>query len=106
MSADPADLSDLSFIVRDVVDLRARPADTDAATWELMISEWRGMSSAERARMVRALWSASTRMAVIGIRERHPDASDLEVLYRLGVLRMGKDLVKQAVGWDADAHGY
>ncbi len=44
-------------------------------------------------------------MAIIGIRERHPDASDEEVLYRLGALRIEKELMRSAVGWDPDVHG-
>ena len=99
-------LSVPSLIVGGVADLRARPADTDEETWQRLNAGWEQMSPAQRADLVRTLWAAATRMAVIGIRERHPDASDTEVRYRLGVLRMGRDLVKQAVGWDADIHGY
>ncbi|MGH8924288.1 MAG: hypothetical protein ACRDWA_06590 [Acidimicrobiia bacterium] len=88
-----------------MADLRARPGDTSLEIWQKMIAGWRTMPSQAKARTVKALSSASTRMAIIGIRERHPDASDEEVLYRLGALRIEKELMRSAVGWDPDVHG-
>lgn len=70
-----------------------------------MIASYRAMPIEEKAQLIRRLEAGATRMAVIGIRERFPDASDEEVRLRLGALRIEPALMVAAFGWDPDVRG-
>ena len=61
----------------------------------LQIEAWRRMTPVEKA----AAMSQATRdvvtLALSGIRQRHPDASDRECFIRLAALQLGPTLVRQ-----------
>lgn len=62
---------------------------------------WRAMPPERKAALVDA-WSADVRrLALAGVRERHPDASEEELRMRLGVLLYGEELIRAAYGWEA-----
>jgi hypothetical protein len=42
----------------------------------------------------------------VGIRERHPTASERELRLRLAALKYGRDLMVRACGWDPDVEGW
>ncbi len=49
--------------------------------------------------------AASDAMAMAGLRSRHPQASEEELRLRLAALRLGRDLMVRAFGWDPEALG-
>ncbi len=59
------------------------------------------MSPAEKAARVVALTRAANTLALAGLRVRHPEASDGELLLRLAAIRLGPDLVRRVYGWSA-----
>jgi hypothetical protein len=63
------------------------------------------MSPAEKARRVSDLTVGACRMSIAGLRQRHPGASEAELLLRLAVLRLGAETVARAYGWVAPRDG-
>jgi hypothetical protein len=59
------------------------------------------LSPEQRWQRVRDLNAAANTMALAGLRSRHPEASERELLLRLAVLRLGADLVEVVYGWRA-----
>jgi hypothetical protein len=66
---------------------------------------YRRMSPAEKAARVRALTLAVNTLALAGLRQQHPMASEEELRLRLAVRRLGADAVAQAYGWRAPRDG-
>lgn len=80
-------------------------SDTDPVVRRLQIERLRAMTPAQRGALMEALTRDCEQLAIAGIRSRHPNATEHEVLMRLGVLRNGPELMKAAYGWDADVEG-
>jgi hypothetical protein len=59
----------------------------------------------ERARLIRDLTLGASMLAVAGLRRRHPQATERELLLRLAVLRLGADVVERVYGWRAPDDG-
>ncbi len=59
------------------------------------------MTFAEKARIVRDLTRTVDTLALAGARQRHPDASERELLLHLAAVRLGLDLTFRAYGWRA-----
>lgn len=70
--------------------------DTDAEAERRQIERWRAMSPAETLALVGELNAACDRMALAGIRMRHPGASEREQFLRLAVIKLGHDLALHA----------
>ena len=66
----------------------------------------RAMTPAERAAVVAELNNAADEMARAGILLRYPDADEREIFLRLTALKIGRDLMVQAYGWDPDVEGW
>jgi hypothetical protein len=64
-------------------------ADTTADVERRQIEAWRRMSAAEKLRLVSEATEAVTRLALAGIRRRHPEASERECFLRLAAIRIG-----------------
>jgi hypothetical protein len=77
----------------------ARPADTTPEAWAKQFELYRRMTPAQKARLVREVTLAANALALAGLRQRHPDAGESELLLRLAVLRLGEELVARAYGW-------
>jgi len=80
-------------------DLANRPAilarDTSVDAERLQIEAWRRMSPLEKAEIVSQATSDTLTLALSGIRQRHPDASERECFIRLAALRLGPTLVRE-----------
>lgn len=72
--------------------------DTSVAAQKMIDRRYAEMSVAERADRLRAVTLAANRMALAGLRLRHPDATDRELLLALARLRLGDDLVDRVYG--------
>lgn len=46
------------------------------------------------------------RLALAGVRSRHPQADERECLLRIASLYLPTDLMRKAFGWDPDEKGY
>jgi hypothetical protein len=68
--------------------------DTSADAERRQVDIWRAMSTDEKARLVGRLTIAVQELALAGIRERHPGASDRECFLRLAVFKLGPALVR------------
>lgn len=56
------------------------------------------MTPAEKLRCVEDLTRTANTLSLAGLRRRHPEATEGELLLRLAVLRLGEDLVRKAYG--------
>jgi hypothetical protein len=54
------------------------------------------MSATQKADLITALNRAAREMALAGVRQRYPGASDREVFLRLAILTLGPELARQA----------
>ena len=71
------------------------PDDTPADVRHRLIEGWRVMSPARKAALVDA-WSRDCRaLAMAGLRDRHPSATETELLRRLGVLLYGETVMRE-----------
>jgi hypothetical protein len=69
--------------------------DTSAKVERLQIEAWRRMSPLEKARIMSEATSDALTLALAGIRQRHPGASERECFLRLAALQLGPTLVLQ-----------
>jgi hypothetical protein len=70
-------------------------ADTTAEIEDRQIAVWRRMSPAERLQLVRDATRAVTDLALAGIRQRHPGASERECFLRLAAIRIGVEATRR-----------
>ena len=61
------------------------------------------MTPAEKLRRVRDLTRGAALLSLAGLRLRHPDESDAQLLRRLAALRLGEDAIARA--YDAGTPG-
>lgn len=80
--------------------------DTPAAVEAIVVERWRLMSPLERFEQVAALNDSCMTMAEAGVRLRHPSASEHDVRLRVLSLRLGRDLMISAYGWDPAVEGW
>jgi hypothetical protein len=67
-------------------------SDTAAHAEALQVRAWRNMTPAQIARLVDDLSSATRALALAGLRERHPDATEPELVARLAAITLGPEL--------------
>jgi hypothetical protein len=69
--------------------------DTSADVEHLQIEAWRRMSPLEKTRIMSRATRDTVTLALAGIRQRHPGASERECFIRLAALQLGPTLVRQ-----------
>jgi hypothetical protein len=69
--------------------------DTSADVERLQIEAWRRMSPLEKAGIMSQATNDALTLALSGIRQRHPGASERECFLRLAALQLGPTLVRQ-----------
>jgi hypothetical protein len=79
-------------------------ADTDPRALEVWLDLIRGKTPGERIEMAFRLTDLALRMAEAGVRARYPEASEREVFLRSAALRIPRDLMIRAYGWDPEEH--
>ena len=70
-------------------------ADSSPTVERLQIDAWRRMSPLHKARTVDGLTRTAQLLALAGIRQRHPDASERECFLRLSVLKLGSEATRR-----------
>ena len=70
--------------------------DTAPDIEDRQVAAWREMPAARKADLVTALSGAAREMALAGVRQRYPGASDREHFLRLALLTLGPELARRA----------
>ncbi len=84
---------------------RTQSPDTSREAEEMQFDHWRGLTPAQKARLVAGLTRMTNQLARAGIRLRHPHASDREVALRLMALRVDPKTMIEFFGWDPEREG-
>ena len=77
-------------------------SDTDPRTMEVWLAMLRKKTPGERIAMAFELSDFAVRVAESGARARHLGASEREVFLRAAALRLPRDLMIRAYGWDPE----
>jgi hypothetical protein len=72
--------------------------DTDPQAEAVLIQIYRNMPSHEKVALVRKLNQMARTLALQGLHERHPEASDNEIQRRLMDLVLGEELAEKVYG--------
>jgi hypothetical protein len=79
-------------------------SDTSPEAMEVWLDLLRSKTGGERMMMAFELSEFANRMSEAGVRARYPEASEREVFLRAAALRLPRDLMIRAYGWDPDEH--
>jgi hypothetical protein len=79
--------------------------DTSPEAMEVWIKILRSKAPGERMAMALAMTEFAIRVSESGVRARYPDASEREGFLRAAALRIPRDLMIRAYGWDPDGDG-
>jgi hypothetical protein len=80
------------------------PDDTDPRAREVWLEILRAKTPGERMEMAFELTDFAMQMAESGMRARFPDASEREIFLRCAALRIPRDLMIKAYGWDPESN--
>lgn len=69
--------------------------DTTRDAERLQVRAWRSMSSVQRAQLVAGAARTVRALALAGLRQRHPAASETEIVARLALLTLGPSLARR-----------
>ena len=81
-------------------------SDTHPDIEAKLIEEMRRLTPTEKIRRIGELNLALEMLAMADVRRRYPDADERECRLRVASLRVPKELMKKAFGWDVDEKGY
>ena len=79
--------------------------DTDPKALRVFYEIQRRRSPGEKANDVFELTDLHVQLAERGVRMRYPGIGEREVFLRAAALRIPRDLMIKAYGWDPEAHG-
>jgi hypothetical protein len=77
-------------------------SDTDPRVNDTWVKILRQKTPGERMEIALGLTGLALRVAESGVRERYPNASEREIFLRSAALRLPRDLMIQAYGWDPE----
>jgi hypothetical protein len=77
-------------------------ADTDPRAMEVWMEMLRAKTPGERIAMAFELSEFAVKVAESGVRTRYPNASEREIFLRSAALRLPRDLMIRAYGWDPE----
>jgi hypothetical protein len=78
-------------------------ADTDAKAFQTLVELRRKMSAGEKLAQALDMAAMLIRATEDRVRKDHPQAGQREIFLRAAVLRLGKETVKRAYGWDPES---
>ena len=85
---------------------RTQSPDTSRAAEELQFEGYRKMEPWQKLAIIDDLNRMVEGLARVGIRERHPAATEEEVRLRLAALRYGREFTMRWFAWDPDVEGW
>jgi len=80
--------------------------DTDEATERRLIELARNTPLWKKFRQASDTRETTKKFALMGLRQRYPQASGEELKKRLAALLLDRDIVIQVYGWDPEKEGY
>ena len=78
-------------------------ADTDSKAFEVLTELQRKMSPGDKLACILEMAGMMLRAYEDRVRREYPDAGEREVFLRAAALRLGKETVIRAYGWDPDS---
>lgn len=78
--------------------------DTDPQVLKVWLERQRQMTPEEKLQAVFAMTDLVLRAQEAGIRARYPEAGEREVFLRAASLRLSRELMIRAYGWDPELH--
>ena len=85
---------------------RPQSPDTDEATERYLFGRLRNLPTWRKAEMLSASTRAACDLAMAGLRQRHPAASDVELRKRFSALVLGREATIELFGWDPHREGW
>ena len=85
---------------------RPQSADTDEATERYLFDRVRELPLWRKAEMLSAATRAAYGLAMAGLRQRYPAASELELRKRYAAIVLGRDASIALFGWDPEREGW
>ena len=85
---------------------RTQSPDTDPRAEKILCELAAGMTAAEKMSIMRQMWRLQVRLALAGIRIRHPAAEPEEMRKRLCAVLHGREIARRIWGWDPEREGY
>ena len=79
--------------------------DTDPRVMDVWLEMLREKTPGERIAMAFGLSEFAIKMSESSQRAAHPGATDREIFLRAAALRLPRDLMVRAYGWDPEQHG-
>lgn len=76
--------------------------DTDPRAMEVWLNILRSKTPEEKLEMTFELTEFALRAAESGVRARYPEASEREIFLRCAALRLPRELMIRAYGWDPE----
>ncbi|MEK7465896.1 MAG: hypothetical protein AAB074_00655 [Planctomycetota bacterium] len=87
-------------------DYKTQAEDTSPEAERILVEAWRRMAPWQKIESVLRINRASDDIATAGILMRHPGATPDEIRLRLAALRLDRDTMVKAFGWDPERNGY
>lgn len=81
-------------------------SDTDPETERVIIELACAMPDWKKFRQIAALSEGCRRLAMAGLRDRYPNASEEELRKRFAALMLDRETVIKMFGWDPEIEGY
>jgi len=80
--------------------------DTDPAMERYLFDRLRALPPWRKAEMISASTRAACELAMVGLRQRHPTANDVELRKRFAALTLGREASIALFGWDPEREGW
>jgi len=84
---------------------RVGMTDTSPEAQRVLIEGWRRMTPTQKLRRVAALNRALVQLAAARIRKQYGDVPEDEMRLRLAALRLPRETMIRAYGWDPEVKG-
>jgi hypothetical protein len=85
--------------------MKTQSIDTNEKAEKFLIEKLRTLPSWRKVEMVKELTVACQKMALIGLRDRYPNADDRELQLRLASLWLDRETMIKAFSWDPEKMG-
>ena len=85
---------------------RAAVLDTDPEVERVLIGLVRATPDWKKFEQVATMTAACRQLALVGLRDRYPQATEEELRRRLAAVVLDRETVIKVYGWDPEVEGY
>ena len=85
---------------------RPQSSDTDAETERYLFDRLRSLPPWRKAEMLSASTRSAFSLAMTGLRQRYPSATETELRNRYAALVLGREVSMALFGWDPEREGW